>query len=489
MKTHVFVCLLTIAAGAYGAEHAKDMPAKRDDRSDRTSLQTQSSFDRFVEARVRPLLLKRSYGKAHRAVKETQETGALPGMDEELRKLAADIKDLEHFWVNVERKVRGLKPGQRLRLMGKDAELLSFEDESLRCQTGGGEISVMLRDMRPDDVFDLVKADCLKDEQMASAAALFLICEAHDDADELLRLVKEVAPVMDIAQHKGLLCGRPVTGANPAESATERSAQDHDQDQTKHTTTNPEEQTRDCVIEGKGWQSIVLGCEAATVLQILGQPDNDDPNWLVYRKRIGIDVVVRNEKAVEIRFNKGFQRKLLSGAGIGTAREFIFAAYGDPVETRDVEKADGLFDDRVLYKLPQASKILYADCGVLFWLDRKGKVSQFVVFPPRHSVPSPPINIPEQLKRKVSLTRPYPASYAGAPTDRISVQYAVIEVLKQVQVPYDWNRSFRNTNPACRRWIKPEIRDLTCEQALRAILGPAGLGYVIDAGRIVLVRK
>ena len=41
----------------------------------------------------------------------------------------------------------------------------------------------------------------------------------------------------------------------------------------------------------------------------------------------------------------------------------------------------------------------------------------------------------------ITLVLPYPFSYAGAPTDKISVQYAVIEVARQAGIGYEWNTS------------------------------------------------
>src|SRR5512136_1796574 len=57
----------------------------------------------------------------------------------------------------------------------------------------------------------------------------------------------------------------------------------------------------------------------------------------------------------------------------------------------------------------------------------------------------------------VTITSPYPQDYHDAPADRISVQYAVIAVARQVEIEYDWDSSFKNTDPECRRWITPQI--------------------------------
>ncbi|MCH8828044.1 MAG: hypothetical protein IID45_00550 [Planctomycetes bacterium] len=93
------------------------------------------------------------------------------------------------------------------------------------------------------------------------------------------------------------------------------------------------------------------------------------------------------------------------------------------------------------------------------------------------------------VNKKVSLTAPYPASYKGAPRDKISVQYAVIEIAKQVGLRYDFKSSYANTNPICRRWVRPRIRNQTYQKALVSILRPVGLTYRITNGVIVLRRR
>ena len=57
----------------------------------------------------------------------------------------------------------------------------------------------------------------------------------------------------------------------------------------------------------------------------------------------------------------------------------------------------------------------------------------------------------------VTLKRPYPESYAGARTDRMSVQYAVKELARQAGLAYDFKTSYANTDPICKRYVQPRI--------------------------------
>ena len=94
------------------------------------------------------------------------------------------------------------------------------------------------------------------------------------------------------------------------------------------------------------------------------------------------------------------------------------------------------------------------------------------------------------LNKKVSLFGPvYPLSYPNAPTDKLSVQYAIIEIAKQAGLEYNWDASFMNTDPICRQWVRPNIHDQLCKNALLQILDPVGLTFRIENGQIVLFKK
>ena len=57
--------------------------------------------------------------------------------------------------------------------------------------------------------------------------------------------------------------------------------------------------------------------------------------------------------------------------------------------------------------------------------------------------------------KKVTLKPPYHESYPGAPTDKLSLQYAVKEILGQAGLSYDSKGSSKNASDECRRWVYP----------------------------------
>jgi hypothetical protein len=95
----------------------------------------------------------------------------------------------------------------------------------------------------------------------------------------------------------------------------------------------------------------------------------------------------------------------------------------------------------------------------------------------------------DPLATKVTLIKPYPLSYDGAESDRISVQYAVIELAKQAKLGYDWGASQTNAGEVCRKYITPEIEGIPLREALAKILKPEELTYDIQGAKIVLKKN
>ena len=75
-------------------------------------------------------------------------------------------------------------------------------------------------------------------------------------------------------------------------------------------------------------------------------------------------------------------------------------------------------------------------------------------------------------------------------SDRKSVQYVVIDLAKQVGLGYNWNKSFTQTDPECRRWVDGlSFKNQPFDKAMARILKPVGLRYLIEGGQVVLYRQ
>ncbi len=90
------------------------------------------------------------------------------------------------------------------------------------------------------------------------------------------------------------------------------------------------------------------------------------------------------------------------------------------------------------------------------------------------------------------------AAYAADPNDRIvnysvdrkSVQYVVIDLAKQVELGYNWDKSAAQTDPERRHWVDNlKIKNKTFAAAMHQVLEPVHLRYEIEDGKVVLYRQ
>jgi hypothetical protein len=75
-------------------------------------------------------------------------------------------------------------------------------------------------------------------------------------------------------------------------------------------------------------------------------------------------------------------------------------------------------------------------------------------------------------------------------TDKKSVQYVVIDLAKQVGLGYDWDKSFAQTDPVCRRFVNHlSITDQSFDMAMAKVLDPVGLRYKVEDAKVVLYPR
>ncbi|MGD0551089.1 MAG: M56 family metallopeptidase [Sedimentisphaerales bacterium] len=154
---------------------------------------------------------------------------------------------------------------------------------------------------------------------------------------------------------------------------------------------------RATVKEGVGFDEFVVGdanCTGEFIKRKLGETEEEWKNekegwWLAYHKKYGLDFFLNLQKNTlyEIRLNEGFKGKLSSGISMSSAKQDVFAVYGEPIREEVVGNFDKRFEDRVLLlresdwvKGAHIAKIYYSDKGLLFWFDGD-KIIQMVVYP------------------------------------------------------------------------------------------------------------
>jgi hypothetical protein len=75
-------------------------------------------------------------------------------------------------------------------------------------------------------------------------------------------------------------------------------------------------------------------------------------------------------------------------------------------------------------------------------------------------------------------------------SEQASVQEIVQSLAEQVGLRYDWQKSFAQTDPLCRQWVRNvAIEGKTCNEALEQVLKPVGLRYQVEDGVLVLSRQ
>jgi len=252
------------------------------------------------------------------------------------------------------------------------------------------------------------------------------------------------------------------------------------------------------VTEGLGFGEVTVGATPKQIERALGAPEEqrekDGKPWLVYRGKAGLDVVCQGGAATDICFYRGSPFRLKGGPGFGTPLDMVLDTYGKPLRLARSARNEGLTESRVLYRIPGAWQITYAEQGILFWFNDQRDVQQFVIFEPRRAQDkeggpeeADEAGVPEKLKRAVALKPPYPQAQDGYPKDRISVQRAVSVLCAQAGLGYDWQGSYAATQGACARWIEPNVAERPFAQAINDVLLPLGLTFKVEGDNIVLL--
>jgi len=72
---------------------------------------------------------------------------------------------------------------------------------------------------------------------------------------------------------------------------------------------------------------------------------------------------------------------------------------------------------------------------------------------------------------------------------KISVQTATQRICEQAGCHYDWPRSYANTQPDCRRYIKVDLKDMPLREALDIVVVKNGLVYRLEGKNVWLERE
>ena len=93
------------------------------------------------------------------------------------------------------------------------------------------------------------------------------------------------------------------------------------------------------------------------------------------------------------------------------------------------------------------------------------------------------------LNKPVSLYPPYPLISSGDPPESLSLQLAVKFLANQIGVEYDHRKSLSHVGNRLGVRVRPVVRNVPCNRALRELLAPAGLSFHVESGKIVLYPR
>ena len=95
----------------------------------------------------------------------------------------------------------------------------------------------------------------------------------------------------------------------------------------------------------------------------------------------------------------------------------------------------------------------------------------------------------DRLKERVTLKRPYPKAYEGAPAHKIQLYHAIRLLAEQAELPVNWSRSRRETGPELYEYVYPDIERRPLGSALDELLNSQRLTYEISDGQLVILER
>jgi len=193
---------------------AKDLQLRRIDQLIARELETidraedavrgaiERKYAAAFEAEVMPLLTKRSYPEAAEALEKLAARDDFELLADELRRARADIGRLVAFWRQLEELTAGLKPGQIISIGDKKAQFMAYENGLIRYKAGQAQVGVRLRRMKAQHIIALLGRPSLEEDETRIGAALFLLHDEDSDPIGAYDLLTEAKPGPDVERYK-----------------------------------------------------------------------------------------------------------------------------------------------------------------------------------------------------------------------------------------------------------------------------------------------
>lgn len=73
---------------------------------------------------------------------------------------------------------------------------------------------------------------------------------------------------------------------------------------------------------------------------------------------------------------------------------------------------------------------------------------------------------------------------------RLTAQYAVMEICKAAEVPYQWSKSQKLTENECRQYVEAvDVKSVSAAEVIRKVLTPIGLNFGVDSDGLYLTKE
>jgi len=453
------------------------------------------------DAEVRPLLAERSYARAAQAFDKLRARDEFESLADELRCTGEDIGRLAAFWRQVEQHAAGLKPGQVISIGGKTVEFSAYDNGLIRYKVGAAQVGVRLRKMKAGHIIALLPLDLLEDDETRIRAAAFLLYDKDSDPVAAYDLLAKAKPGPDVERYRR-------AAADKAEvrrfEADEEGAQEAFCRLVAETAKMPSQLPGMLEAFRKSFGHTRFFNEHLADMALL-RAAPADPNLKMWEGRRYLLV-----KRPAFWSEAKLQCELLGGhlLTITSAREqrFIFEEFDANVWLGATdERIEGKWEwvtgeqwsyacwtagqpDNAWEKEHWAEMVTWG--GKPGWNDAPAITRRQYIC--EWEKQSPPLGAEEWRELAavlgVDVPRPgaaeynkrllRPVSYKGK---AVSLEYAVVGIANQLEIPYQWEKSVRLVGPVlAARPVDAVFRDSPADKALSTILNPLDLTYDVD---------
>lgn len=488
-------------------------------------IAAEAKYAAVFRADVKPLIAKRDYQGARKALENFTHRQDLKHAAAPLEQNRADLDRLAALWKAVGQRLTELRPRDVIRVNGKNVRFVSCGESMIRYKVGNAEKGIRLTDMKAGDVLSLMPAP--DEEEPRLRAAAFLLYDELGDIARAYDLLADGGKHPDAIRYRAMAVNASEEGLQEEEEAAEAAFEelrkhtaDALADALKNGTANPDllEKPLDDFrarfghtrLAGEHLADLAAAGSAFRAVKSL-QAWHDSYYLLVKWNASWHDAKAQCEKldghlaAITTAAEQEYVVKEFMKPHDDGTRPHIWL--GATNETEDGKWRWVTDDDKWAYQawVPDQPDnatgeqhslelcMIFKDIG---WNDARGKDAKWYLCEWQKDSARISLDALRELSTIVGL----PFTIRGADQyekqllERVTchkqgvpLQHALVAVLNQVDVPYRWTTPDKLA--AAARPVNVQADDVRIQDVLESILGPRGLAYKIDDGGLILIPR